>query len=90
MASNDERRRVIIEGSFYEIYNEKVRDLLNENPGDLKVTISKTEGTIPIGLKKVSLSSLDELKTMIFAGSSRRVMASTSKNTYSSRSHAIV
>lgn len=81
---------MLIEGSFFEIYNEKVRDLLNPNPGNMELGEDKNKGVYVKNLIKIPIASEKDLNDIIEMGSKRRVMASTQKNKFSSRSHAII
>lgn len=87
---SDQRKKMILEGSFFEIYNEKVRDLMQDTPDDLKIAEDSNGTTYVKGLTIARIKSIDELRTLIFKGTSRRVMGNTAKNKCSSRSHAIV
>jgi hypothetical protein len=81
---------MIIECSFFEVYNEQVRDLVQREPGNLALMDNKDGGVTIKNLKSYRVRDIVDLSKIIFLGNSKRVRASTSKNKYSSRSHAIV
>lgn len=76
--------------SFLEIYNEKIRDLLN--PSDAKLDIRQNEEGVPHvpGLESVPLQSLDDVLAVIARGEKTRTTKSTAMNEVSSRSHSIL
>ena len=75
--------------SYLEIYNEHVRDLLGSGE-NLMVVDDPLRGVLIPGLKEFEISSSSEAKEIIDAGNLMRVMASTSANQYSTRSHAVL
>ena len=73
-------REFVVGFSYFEIYNEKVRDLLKERaPADVRIKFSQKTAT-----------SAQFLTNTIIAAESNRATGSTSMNEHSSRSHAIV
>ena len=83
--------KMIVEGSFFEVYNEQVRDLMRKDPGNLSVmNNAKTGGVTIKELKTFKIESVEDLRKILILGNSKRVKASTLKNKFSSRSHAIV
>ncbi|CAF1236539.1 unnamed protein product [Adineta ricciae] len=80
-----------IEVSYFEIYNEKVRDLLNPNNNHhaLKVRENKILGPYVDGLSQLVVTSYQEIETLLIEGNNYRTVASTNMNTESSRSHAV-
>ncbi|XP_034557958.1 kinesin-like protein KIF2C isoform X2 [Notolabrus celidotus] len=75
--------------SFFEIYNGKVYDLLN-NKAKLRVLEDERQQVQVVGLEEVYVSSAEEVIKMIQMGSSSRTSGQTSANANSSRSHAIL
>lgn len=75
--------------SFMEVYNEKVRDLINSG---LSLTVMEDLGqnTNIVGLKKREVSSLAEIQKILKEANSLRSVGTTKVNSASSRSHAIV
>eukprot|EP00038_Savillea_parva_P020125 m.30478 g.30478 ORF g.30478 m.30478 type:complete len:1046 (+) comp4713_c0_seq1:156-3293(+) len=78
--------------SMYEIYNERVRDLLSNRPvvGGLKVRQHPKHGFIVSGLHKIAVSSYDQVAERMEAGTIARTTASTRMNETSSRSHMVI
>ena len=74
--------------SFYEIYGDKLFDLLN-NKNILQVLDDKNGKTNIFGLKEIPVNSEDELFSAINKGNSIRATHNTITNETSSRSHAI-
>ena len=76
--------------SFYEIYNEKVFDLLSKTPNmTCKVREHPQDGAFVDELNKFEVKSLDDCEALIEIGLKQRSVAETKMNQYSSRSHAI-
>ncbi|EON99172.1 putative kinesin-ii 85 kda subunit protein [Phaeoacremonium minimum UCRPA7] len=80
--------------SYFEVYNEHVRDLLvpvvpNQAPYYLKIRESPTEGPYVKDLTEVPVRSIDEILRFMKMGDSSRTTASTKMNDTSSRSHAV-
>ncbi|CAF1519512.1 unnamed protein product, partial [Adineta steineri] len=80
-----------VEVSYFEIYNEKVRDLLNPNNNHhaLKVRANKILGPYVDGLSQLVVTSYQEIETLLIEGNNYRTVASTNMNNESSRSHAV-
>ncbi|KAM9957211.1 hypothetical protein ACTFIW_008952 [Dictyostelium discoideum] len=78
--------------SYMEIYNEKVKDLLNPNnnkTGGLKVRNNPSTGPYVEDLSKLAVKSFPEIDMLMDEGSKARTVASTNMNATSSRSHAV-
>ena len=76
--------------SFVEIYNEKIRDLLNPIEKDLKLRDHNTKRGIYIeGVKCPFAGNTDDCLEIIDAGHVNRAVAPTIANAESSRSHAV-
>jgi len=82
-----------VEVSFMEIYNEKVKDLLNPKnnkvQGGLKVRNNPATGPYVEDLSKLAVKSFQEIDMLMDEGSKARTVASTNMNATSSRSHAV-
>ncbi|KAF9449570.1 kinesin-like protein [Macrolepiota fuliginosa MF-IS2] len=79
-----------VEVSYIEIYNEKVRDLLNpKNSGNLRVREHPSLGPYVEDLSKLVVTSYHEMMTLMDEGNKARTVAATNMNETSSRSHAV-
>jgi kinesin family protein 18/19 len=83
-----------IKVSYLEIYNEQVKDLLNEtqqiqNIG-LKIVEDYNKGVMVPELTEYTVNNSEELLKLVLRGNKKRTMAATSANQFSSRSHAIL
>ncbi|ORZ21973.1 hypothetical protein BCR42DRAFT_160311, partial [Absidia repens] len=78
------------EVSYIEIYNEKVRDLLNpKNKGNLKVREHPSTGPYVEDLSRLVVGSFDDINHLMDEGNKARTVAATNMNETSSRSHAV-
>jgi len=75
--------------SFFEIYNEQIFDLLEDNRSALALREDPKKGVFVENLSQVSVSSLEHMLDTFHAGMSMRSTAETRLNERSSRSHAI-
>ncbi|XP_014214321.1 kinesin-like protein KIF14 isoform X3 [Copidosoma floridanum] len=93
--SLDHKNNITVEISYFEIYNEKIHDLLisNNNNGNkrapLKVREHPVFGPYIVDLSQHSVQSYEDLKTWLKVGNSQRATAATGMNEKSSRSHSI-
>ncbi|VBB27860.1 unnamed protein product [Acanthocheilonema viteae] len=80
-----------VEVSYLEIYNEKVRDLLDpkKTNKNLKVREHKVLGPMVDGLSVLAVSSFEQIASLMEEGNKSRTVAATNMNTESSRSHAV-
>ncbi|CAJ0916710.1 unnamed protein product [Ranitomeya imitator] len=80
-----------VEVSFMEIYNEKVRDLLDPKGSrqSLKVREHKVLGPYVDGLSKLAVTSYRDIESLMSEGNKSRTVAATNMNEESSRSHAV-
>ncbi|KAF2705382.1 kinesin family protein-like protein [Pleomassaria siparia CBS 279.74] len=79
-----------VEVSYLEIYNERVRDLLNPSTkGNLKVREHPSTGPYVEDLAKLVVRSFDEIEHLMDEGNKARTVAATNMNETSSRSHAV-
>eukprot|EP00980_Cylindrotheca_fusiformis_P017970 scaffold5707_cov112-Cylindrotheca_fusiformis.AAC.9 len=81
----------LVEMRYLEVYNEDIRDLLTENPTNQDIQIRETMGgeVFVQGLRKVHVTNALQVGELINEANGRRVVAPTSINELSSRSHAI-
>ncbi|PMD22050.1 kinesin-domain-containing protein [Hyaloscypha hepaticicola] len=80
--------------SYFEVYNEHVRDLLvpvqpNQPPYYLKIRESPTEGPYIKDLTDAPVKNISEIMKYMKMGDASRTTASTKMNDTSSRSHAV-
>jgi chromosome segregation ATPase len=86
--------KITVECMFFEIYNEKVRDLFNkksksgeyENP---RIRTHQSKGVYVEGLLRKECTDAAMTKALIEKGTEERAVAETQMNAASSRSHAI-
>ncbi|PPJ49530.1 hypothetical protein CBER1_01924 [Cercospora berteroae] len=88
--ANDANTTCTVEVSYLEIYNERVRDLLNpSNKGNLKVREHPSTGPYVEDLAKLVVRSFVEIEHLMDEGNKARTVAATNMNETSSRSHAV-
>ncbi|KAL9601374.1 MAG: hypothetical protein Q9219_002550 [cf. Caloplaca sp. 3 TL-2023] len=86
----DKNLTYTVEVSYLEIYNERVRDLLNPSTkGNLKVREHPATGPYVEDLAKLVVRSFPEIQHLMDEGNKARTVAATSMNDTSSRSHAV-
>lgn len=79
-----------VEVSYFEIYCERVRDLLNpSNKNALRVREHPLLGPYVEDLSKLAVQSFDDINNLIDEGNKARTVAATNMNETSSRSHAV-
>ncbi|KAI8891934.1 kinesin motor domain-containing protein, partial [Globomyces pollinis-pini] len=85
-----------VSGSFLEIYNEQLKDLLCDanKQEDLKIRLDPRSATgkdlFVQGLTELSLITENDYSKVIATGVQRRVVAETNMNAVSSRSHSVL
>lgn len=88
--TTDMIRETTAKASFFEIFNEKVYDLLS---GSLETALPVREdaarGVYVDGLQEVEVKDTEEAEIVLAKGAANRQVASTSMNRTSSRSHAV-
>jgi centromeric protein E len=96
-----ERRDWVIKASFFEVYNEEVRDLLVPDDNDsLSSTCSHSclpvltvredsSGNVRLKAHEEVVTSLKDVTRVLHKGNAHRACGSTARNSRSSRSHAI-
>ncbi|KAH9892227.1 kinesin motor domain-containing protein [Xylariomycetidae sp. FL2044] len=86
----DKTTKCTVEVSYLEIYNERVRDLLNPaTKGNLKVREHPSTGPYVEDLAKLVVGSFQEIENLMDEGNKARTVAATNMNETSSRSHAV-
>ena len=86
---SDESSEFLVKIGFCEIYNEKIKDLIDPSRKDLKVQEDKARGVYIAGLSEHYVFNGDELLNFMSLGQENREVASTLMNAGSSRSHSI-
>uniref|UniRef100_A0A8C5GCN5 Kinesin heavy chain-like n=1 Tax=Gouania willdenowi TaxID=441366 RepID=A0A8C5GCN5_GOUWI len=87
--SMDENLEFHIKVSYFEIYMDKIRDLLDVTKTNLSVHEDKNKVPFVKGCTERFVSSPDEVMDVIDEGKSNRHVAVTNMNEHSSRSHSI-
>lgn len=86
----DKNLSCTVEVSYLEIYNERVRDLLNPSTkGNLRVREHPSTGPYVEDLAKLLVRSFAEIENLMDEGNKARTVAATNMNETSSRSHAV-
>ena len=91
-AHQDPDSSFVAEVGYLEIYNEKVRDLLDETNKDkhsLKVREDPKLGPYVEGLTQHTVVDYDGVQALMDRGNATRTTAATNMNDTSSRSHAV-
>ena len=87
---SDKSLKCTVEVSYLEIYNERVRDLLNPTTkGNLKVREHPSTGPYVEDLASLVVRSFEEVENLMDEGNKARTVAATNMNETSSRSHAV-
>lgn len=90
---NTEDEDYVVKCSFIELYNENLRDLLNDDNDDRNLKIFENKngnsGILIQNLKEVNINNLNSGFDVLYKGLSKRKVASTKMNDFSSRSHTI-
>uniref|UniRef100_A0A8R1DPX9 Kinesin-like protein n=1 Tax=Caenorhabditis japonica TaxID=281687 RepID=A0A8R1DPX9_CAEJA len=82
--------KYVIRVAMMEIYNEKIRDLLNTSNTNLAIRqTDEGKSSIP-GLEEITVSSAKEVTETLARGRKNKAVAATEANIESSRSHVIV
>lgn len=76
--------------SYFEIYNENVRDLLSSTPAKTLALQDRGNETVIVDLTEYQPESSDHVLQIIYKASHARTQAATAENATSSRSHAIL
>jgi len=76
--------------SYLEIYQEKIKDLLNPKKDDLPIRQDRQQNIIIPNLTEILIETLGEFMSLFEKASQQRKTAATKLNPHSSRSHSIV
>jgi hypothetical protein len=87
---NDPNETFLVRVSYFEVYNEEIRDLLSNNPkGGLELKESPERGVYVKNLKSKIVKSFEDCNRLLQDGKKNRSTGSTLMNQGSSRSHSI-
>jgi len=75
--------------SFFQIYNERVQDLLQPEAQDLQVRESAKMGVYVENLRELPCKTINEVLEVLAYGESNRTVSETAMNSVSSRSHSV-
>merc|ERR1740117_1512442 len=75
--------------SYFEIYMEKVKDLLNPKNDNMNIREHPQRGIYVDGAREILVSSPDDVHNVMTQGSNSRSIAVTNMNEHSSRSHSV-
>ena len=92
IALNSAKDRYLVHASFFEIYNEEIRDLLTAGKSQhnsLELRESTDAGVYVQGLTSTVVKSASEIDDVLQNGNKNRSVGSTLMNSQSSRSHSI-
>ncbi|KAI8342170.1 hypothetical protein BC941DRAFT_467066 [Chlamydoabsidia padenii] len=87
--SSNNEQQFQVEVSYIEIYNERVRDLLNPRTKHLKVREHPSLGPYVEDLSRLVVKSFGDIEHLMDEGNKARTVAATNMNETSSRSHAV-
>lgn len=87
-AKKSRTRTFLIRAVYVEIYNEKIRDLLNPSSADLNVREDKAGRTF-VDAQETLVESLEDAMAVLDKGQSARAVGATKMNAGSSRSHTV-
>eukprot|EP00903_Cladosiphon_okamuranus_P015604 g14408.t1 len=89
-ASEVQGRRYSVTVSFLEVYNENIRDLLNDTGEFLDLREDPIKGPTVSGLAEVEARTPEEIMDLLHQGNQSRTQQATRANAVSSRSHAVL
>jgi len=84
-----EKMEFTVKSSMLEIYNEKIRDLLDPSKDNLGVHEDRQKGIYVDGLTETSMGTELDVYELMKQGNASRAIAETKMNAQSSRSHSI-
>eukprot|EP00826_Nyctotherus_ovalis_P000843 TRINITY_DN10057_c0_g3_i2.p1 TRINITY_DN10057_c0_g3~~TRINITY_DN10057_c0_g3_i2.p1 ORF type:complete len:865 (-),score=328.92 TRINITY_DN10057_c0_g3_i2:560-3154(-) len=89
IAQASESMEFMVKASMLEIYNEKIRDLLDPSKNNLNVREEKQKGIYVDGLTEKPIGNENEVYDLMKLGNDNRAVGVTNMNAQSSRSHSI-
>ena len=82
--------KYLVRSSYFEIYNEEIRDLLSKNPKNkLSLKESTDSGVYIKDLTSTVVKSVEEIEHVMNTGKKHRSVGATKMNQGSSRSHSV-
>ena len=81
--------KFLVRASYYEIYNEDIRDLLNKNHQVLELKETAQDGVHVKDLSCYVVNNISDLEKLRAIGDRKRAFAATNMNKHSSRSHTV-
>ena len=79
----------LVKVSIYEIYMEKIRDLLDVDRKDLRIREDQVRGIYVQNLSEFYVSDTQEIYSLLTVANRNRIVAATKMNEASSRSHLL-
>lgn len=79
----------LVKVSVFEIYMEKIRDLLDVDRRDLRIREDNLKGVYIQNISEFYVSSVEEIMELLGTANRNRIVASTKMNEASSRSHLL-
>ena len=89
IALNSSKDKYLVRSSYYEIYNEEIRDLLSQTPQRSLELKSADTGVYVKDLTGIVVKSVEEIDNVLQRGKKNRSVGATLMNAGSSRSHSI-
>lgn len=90
IALNGSKDKYLVRASYFEIYNEEIRDLLSSKPHvSLELKESPDTGVYVKDLTSTAVKSVEEIDKVLQKGKKNRMVGSTLMNAGSSRSHSV-
>ena len=89
IALNNGSDKYLVRASYFEIYNEEIRDLLSKNPLQSLELKEADSGVYVKNLKSVVVKSVAEIDSVLQKGKGNRSVGATLMNSGSSRSHSV-
>jgi len=89
IALNSSKDKYLVRSSYYEIYNEEIRDLLSQTPQRSLELKSADSGVYVKDLSGIVVKSVEEIDDVLQRGKKNRSVGATLMNAGSSRSHSI-
>jgi kinesin family protein 18/19 len=88
--NNSETRDYKLKMSYIEVYNELIKDLLNNKNENLELREDGVKGISVAGVLEIMTTNTDEIMDYIRQGNRNRTKEFTEANDASSRSHAVL